>query len=210
MSVPEQATVELVRRAQLGEAEAREELFARYAERVLPIARVRLGARLRGALESTDILQEALLEALRGLERFEMTDESSLIRWLATLVDHRITARASYLGAAKRANASVSLDGETHSGKRLAHEPPATTPSPSAELEARERDGAVQQALAELPELYREIVLLRDYAGASWEEVARELAAPSAAAARMLHARALVKLGAALRARGVAPRGHTS
>src|SRR5262245_59971238 len=110
MSRGETPTIELVRRAQAGERAAGEELFVRYRERVLVIARVRLGAKLRGTLESNDILQEALLEAVRGLERFQMDDESSLIRWLARLVEHRITARASYQTAAKRAGPVVSLD----------------------------------------------------------------------------------------------------
>ena len=48
-----------------------------------------------------------------------------------------------------------------------------------------------------------ELILLRDYAGSSWEEIAAEVDAPSAAAARMMHARALAKLGALLRARGL-------
>lgn len=197
MSASETPTVELVRRAQAGEGAAREELFARYSARVLAMVRARLGQKMRAALESSDILQEALLEALRGLERFQMTDESSLIRWLATLVDHRITARASYLNAAKRAPA-VPLEDETAAGER------ASAPGPATELVGRERDKAVLTALAELPERYRELVLLHDYAGASWEVVAQQTGLASPAAARMMHARALVKLGALLRAHGTA------
>lgn len=200
-------TVELVRRTQAGESEARDELFRRYGPRVLVIARTRLGARLRRQLESDDILQEALLEALRGLERFEMRDESSLIRWLAQLVEHRITARASYHGAAKRSARIASLgEDSTISGAPdsdgPSRDPSALHPGPRTELEQGEESAALQAALAELPERQRELVLLRDYAGVSWEEVAQEVGAPSAAAARMLHARALVRLGALLRARG--------
>lgn len=203
----EAGTVELVARAQGGEGEAREELFRRYGARVLAIARARLGARLRGALESGDILQEALLEALRGLERFEMRDESSLIRWLAQLVEHRITARASYHGAAKRSASVVPIApadeaGGVPAGESRAQEPPSPLAGPRSLLEQRETADAVQGALAELSERQRELVLLRDYAGASWDEVARAVGAPSAAAARMLHARALVRLGALLRERG--------
>jgi RNA polymerase sigma-70 factor (ECF subfamily) len=200
-------TVQLVQRAQGGEGAAREALFARYGERILAIARARLGARLRGVLESGDILQEALLEALRGLERFEMRDESSLIRWLATLVEHRITARAGYHGAAKRSASVVPLDGVPEDGSapgdRSRPEPASPRAGPRTELEGRESAAAVQEALAELPEMQRELVLLRDYAGTSWAEAAEAVGAPSAAAARMMHARALVRLGELLRAKGV-------
>ena len=197
-------TVELVQRAQAGDLLARDALFARYSDRVLAIARVRLGAKLRGALESTDILQEALAEAVRGFERFEMRDESGLIRWLAKLVEHRITAKASYHRAAKRAATVVSLEQDRREGgKTRTLEIKADSPTPSAELARREEQDAVQQALAELPERHRELILLRDYAGSSWDEIAAEVGAPSAAAARMMHARALTKLGALLRARGL-------
>jgi len=195
-------TMELVRRAQAGETEAREALFSRYAGRVLAIVRARLGARLRAHLESGDLMQDALLEALRGLERFEMRDESSLIRWLAQLVEHRITARASYHAAAKRDGPLVPLEGE-RAGEPGTLDLAAREAGPATEIQSRESRQAVQSALAELPERQREIVLLRDYAGASWEEVAEAAGAPSAAAARMLHARALVKLGELLRARGL-------
>lgn len=197
------ATVELVQRAQQGDAAAREALFARYGGRVLAIARARLGPRLRASVESGDILQEALLEALRALERFEMRDESSLIRWLAQLVEHRITARASYHAASKRDGPVVPLDGERPAGQPSALELASLRPGPATELERREDSDSVQSALAELPERQRELVLLRDYAGESWEEIAQAIGAPTAAAARMLHARALVRLGALLRQRGL-------
>jgi len=200
---PDTPTVELVRRAQQGDAAAREALFARYGGRVLAIVRARLGAKLRGALESGDILQEAMLEALRGLERFEMREESSLIRWLAQLVEHRITARASYHGASKRDAPVVPLEGEPSAGGSLASELSARQPGPATELESREASDSVQSALAELPERQRELVLLRDYAGESWDEIAKTIGAPTPAAARMLHARALVRLGALLRQRGL-------
>lgn len=194
-------TLELVARAQRGDGPAREELFARYQERVLAIARARLGARLRLQLESSDILQEALLEATRTLERFEMRDESSLIRWLATLVEHRITARAARIAAAKRAEPSGAPEGA--GTPRPPSEGVSRAPSPSTELGLREREAALQSALLELPERQRELILLRDYASTPWEEVARELGLPSAAAARMMHSRALTRLGALLRARGL-------
>ncbi len=193
-SSEELPTLELVRRVQDGDLVAREALFARYRERVLAIARVRLSAGLRRHFESVDILQEALLEALRGLDRFEMRDESSLIRWLAVLVERRIAARARALRAVKRAQPEVGGDPEVQGRERVGQ-----GPSPSAEAVAHEQSARVQGALAELAERHRELILLRDYAGSSWEAIATELGLASPDAARMLHARALVKLGALLR-----------
>ncbi len=192
-SLSELSTLDLVQRTQAGDRAAREALFARYEGRVLAIARVRLSARLRRRLESQDILQEALLEAVGSLERFEMRDDSSLIRWLAVLVERRVSARAREADALKRGDAVA-----------LAVEPAGGAPEPAEAAGGREERELVQEALAALPERTRELVLLRDYACASWTSIAAELELPSADAARMMHARALVRLGSELRRRGMA------
>ena len=54
-------TLELLRAARDGERAALEALFERYRDRVLEIVRIRLGPRLRQAVESTDLAQEAML-----------------------------------------------------------------------------------------------------------------------------------------------------
>lgn len=189
----DEATTEvLLRSAQAGEKDAREVLFARYRPRVLAIARSRLGHNLRRALDSQDLVQEALVEAARDLERFEWRGESSLIRWMARLLEHRATAQADRIGAQKRdRKREVSLDSTESSGPGR-----ASSSADPLELAARgEMEERVRQALERLPERQREVILLRDYAGCSWEEVADELSLASPDAARMLHVRAVAKLG---------------
>lgn len=194
-------TAELVTLAQKGERDAAEELFSRYAGRVLEISRMRLGPRLRAELESADIGQQALADAFRRLEGFEMRDESSLLRWLARFVENAVHASLRYHGAARRDQAgSVPLSGGEGSRELTIS---SALPTPSVEIGRAEAAEAVREAVAELPERYREVVLLREYAGSPWEEVGRELGGLSPGAARMLHSRALAKLGAALREKGI-------
>lgn len=189
-------TIDLVRRAQSGDARSLDELFARYHERVLSMVRARMGQHLRSSLESRDVAQEALLEALKGLDRFEMRDESSLIRWLATITHHRLSATARDHRRQKRDPAQLAaLDSE----RTLS----ATADTASVELSRSEERNFVDQCLADLPERWRESILLRDYAGSSWEEIARDMQLSSADAARMVHVRARSKLGMLLRARGM-------
>lgn len=192
-TLDELPTIDLVQRTQAGDPAAREALFARYRERVLAIARVRLSARLRATVESGDILQEALLEAVRGIDRFEMRDESSLIRWLAVLVERRLIATARRESTLKRSGHP----------QPLVTDPAGQASEPVDELGKLETTDLVHAALAALPERSRELVLLRDYAGSTWESIAQELDFSSPDAARMMHARALVKLGSELRARGL-------
>ena len=191
------STVDLVRLAQGGEDAAREALFARYSERVLDVVRVRLGPKLRTWLESGDILQETLAEALRSLERLEMQDPSSLIRWLSGIVEHRIQARLRHHGALKRsAEREVELEPAVAAETRR-------VPRPDREAARREERDTVAECLSTLAEHEREVVLLRDYAGCDWATVADQCDLPSPDAARMLHARVLTRLGRLLRERGM-------
>lgn len=187
------STEDLLAAAQAGQREAREELFARYRPRVLAIARSRLGRNLRRALDSQDLVQEALVEAARDLERFEWRGESSLIRWLARLLEHRATAQADRMGAQKRdQKREVSLDGGASPG--LGPGSPSSQ-DPLEQASRGEMEERLRSALDRLQPRQREVILLRDYAGCSWEEVATELELPSPDAARMLHVRAVAKLG---------------
>lgn len=196
-------TVDLVREAQSGRSDARNELFQRYSDRVLGIVRARIGPRLRRNVESGDIAQEALIEALQSLDRFETRGESSLIRWLATIVQNRISARAKYFGAERRSSArEIALDGLGNEHDSSI-DPPARVNTPSLEVRNAEEQGLVEECLHELPENYRELILMRDYAGSSWEEVAESIGGTSPDAARMMHTRARTQLGKLLQARGV-------
>jgi len=196
-------TIDLVREAQSGQSDARNELFKRYSDRVLGIVRARIGPRLRRNVESGDIAQEALIEALQSLDRFETRGESSLIRWLATIVQNRISARAKYFGAERRSSArEIALDGHGNEHESSI-DPPARVNTPSLEVRNAEEQGLVEECLHELPENYRELILMRDYAGSSWEEVAESIGSASPDAARMMHTRARTQLGKLLQSRGV-------
>jgi RNA polymerase sigma-70 factor (ECF subfamily) len=202
-------SVELVHRAQDGNEEALNQLFDRYYERVRRIVRLRLGRKLRSALDSGDILQETFTQAVQAFDGFEMRDEASLIHWLSKLAERQIMAAADYHGAKKRdrsrelrLRAGASQDGTPASGVSFGLAADAT--APLQKLTDNEQVEIVERCIRELPEDYRELIILRDYAGASWESVAEQTGRPSAAAARMMHARALIDLGKLVRDQGLA------
>ena len=110
----------------------------------------------------------------RSFKDFDVRDEASLINWLAKIAERQILATTVHHGAQKRdRNREVPL------------------------LDM------VESCVSELPAKYREVILLHDYAGASWETVALETGSTSPSAARMLHGRALVELGKLLRQKGI-------
>ncbi len=190
-------SLELVRRAQDGEPDALNRLLERYYERVRRIVRVRLGRNLRECVDSGDILQETFIAAVNSFERFEMRDEASLINWLSKLAHHQIIAAADFHNAKKRdhrRNVPLQPAG-SGSSESVLPEAAADEPRPLDALADAEQSERVEEAIRQLPEEYRELVILRNYAGATWETVAAETGRPSAAAARMMHARAIIELG---------------
>lgn len=200
-------SLNLVLRAQQGDQGALNRLCERYYDRVRRIVRLRLGARLRESVDSGDILQETFLAAVRSLDSFEMREEASLVNWLSRLAERQIIAAADYHGAKKRdRRRNVSLTssiGETQSIRTEKSLPDDKSPRPPDATANDEEQRIVEACLEQLPEEYRELILLRNYADASWEAVAEETGRPSAAAARMMHARAMIELGKLVRGGGV-------
>lgn len=193
-------TAELIRSAQGGDTEALNRLIARYYERVRRIVTLRLGPRLRKRLETSDILQETFIAAMRTFDQFEMRDEGAFIHWLSRIAEHQIRDAADYHTAKKRDTArEVSLNFEDSSGDSVGIDPEASGLMPVDALSRAEQDTLVDRCLSELPEQYRELIILRDYEGLSWDDVARETGRPSPDAARMQHATAMVNLAKRVR-----------
>lgn len=192
-------TIDLLQRAQGGNKEALNRLFERYYERVRRIVRLRLGNTLRRRVESGDILQETFIAAIGNFDRFEMRNEASFINWLAKIAEHQVIAAADYHKAKKRnLSQEVPLVTQDESG-RIGVDPAASGLTPVEELDRVEQTMLVEQCIGKLSKTYRELIILRDYAAASWDVVAEETGRPSASAARMMHAQAMIALGKAMR-----------
>ena len=187
-------TIDLVRRAHDGDSQALQSLFGRYYERVRRMVRLRLGAALRHRMDSGDILQETFLEALRTFDRFEMRDQGSFINWLARLAENRIRDAADYHGALKRtAGREVPLSpGDQSTEVDLGLQAGGLLPSESAE--AAEQVQRLEAAIERLSVEDRELILLRNYAGAAWDTVAQLTGRPSPDAARVAHKQVIVRL----------------
>ena len=207
--MPEDPTrsVDLVNLAQSGDQEALNELFDRYYERVRQVVRLRLGKKLRQATESGDILQETFTIASAKFSGFEWRDEASLIQWLSKLAERQIIAAADYHGAKKRDRGrEVRLERQRRANagdSALSITLPGDVTAPLDKADGKEQVEIVESCIHELPEEYRELIILRDYLDAGWETVAKETHRPSPAAARMMHARALMELGKRVKERGL-------
>ena len=152
---------ELIAAARRGSDDAFAELVRQYEKRVYHLA-----LRMSGSREDADeIAQEAFLSAWRGLKFFR--GESSFSTWI-----YRLTTNAAidYLRRERKQGQSVSLDDE-----ETFAEPPARDPGPQGQAERRELRRLLQQGLLSLSAEHRQVLLLRELEGMSYEEIAQAL-----------------------------------
>lgn len=201
-------TMDLVHQAQGGDAEALNRLFARYYERVRRSVRARIGPRLRAHLDTEDILQPAFARAFQNFDRFEMRHEGSLLHWLAEYAERQVHDAADRDSAKKRRAPGAELPLDADAGTTgAAFELPGRATAPLDRAARSERELAVEACLDELPREHRMVIVLRDYDGLEWQEVAARLGKNTDSAARELHRRALLELARLLRRRGIGAEG---
>lgn len=174
------AEKDLLARLRRGEEDAFETLVRENAPRMLAVAR-RL---LPGEEEARDAVQEAFLSAFRALDRFQ--GEARLSTWL-----HRIAVNAALMRLrARRRRPEQSI--EELQPRFLEDGHYQDTPQPWAEgapaqLEREELREQVREAVAALPEAYRDVLWLRDIEERDTAETARLLGLSSAAVKTRLH-----------------------
>lgn len=188
-------TLNLVRQAKSGEPAALNLLLDRYLQRILRIVRLRLGPKLRGRLESMDIVQEVMLRALRGFEQFEARDEAAFLHWISRLVHNEIRDQADFHGAAKRdaAKEVASHNNSEENRSVLSQIPADSVYRPSFQLRLKDDVLRLEAAMDRLNETQRDVIVMRQYEGMSFREIGLEMNL-SEDAARMQFSRALDKL----------------
>lgn len=175
-------TKTLCDQARAGNREAYDRLFGLHADRARLFIRARLGAKLRGKVESGDVLQDAYLAAHQAFDRFEYTDDGAFTRWLCRIIDNRIRDLGDHFGAQKR---------------QLVDVPRSNPTGPFALLDRAEHREKVARAIESLADDHREVLLLRFFEGLSAEETGERMQR-TAGAVRKLTARALTELGTRL------------
>jgi RNA polymerase sigma-70 factor (ECF subfamily) len=164
-------------------------LLQRYHDSLRALACARLGARLQGLVDPSDLVQQTFLEACRDFDQFEGTSEAQWEAWLRCILKHNLAALVEkQVRAGKRdRRRQVSLPHLLPAG------PASPVSSPSSQAQRREATAVVAEQLARLPGPYREVVRLRNLESLPFEEVARRMRR-TPGAVRVLWLRALERL----------------
>ena len=182
MALPaDETTLTLLRQAADGDAEAGNRLFARYAPALQRWARGRLPRWARDVADTHDIVQDALMQTFRNLGSFEYRGDGALHAYLRHAVMNRIREE---IRKRDRHPDRAALD----SGIEDTGTSPLEAAIGSETLERYEA------ALVRLTIDEREAVIARVELGLTHQEIADAMGKPSADAARMAVARAIIRL----------------
>lgn len=176
------STTDLLRRAQLGDAEALNALLGRLQEPLRRWARGRLPAGMRDLRDTEDLVQETLVQTIRNLDEFEAPHEGALMSYVRRAVLNRIRDE----------------------GRRRARVPPQVgidvvevvdpAASPLEAAIGRESLERFEAALMRLRPEDRDMVIARIEFQQSYPQIAAAFGKSGPDAARMAVTRALAKL----------------
>jgi RNA polymerase sigma-70 factor (ECF subfamily) len=143
----------------------------------LKVRHLQRDPRFRRRFDSSDLVQETLLRAHQNLEQFRGQTEAELVKWLEVILGHVVLGQIREATAGKR---DVRLEQSlqallAESSVKLAAFLTADQPSPSGQVERRELLVRVAEALDQLPEDQRDVILLRYVSDTPLAQIAEQL-----------------------------------
>jgi len=187
------ADLELAKKAAKGDESAFEEIVRQNQGFIYNLCLSRTGSRE----DALDVSQETFIKAYRSISGYR--GDSKLSSWLYRICSNCVT---DFLRRRKEQTVPIDPDPEGEGGIDLADSDPSSLPE-----EAAERDylrDAVRQAVSSLPSDMREILILREYKGMSYSEIA-ELCGLEEGTVKSRLNRARQKLKDFLKERNISP-----
>jgi len=175
--------VELVRKAKEGDTKAYDQLTLMYKDVVFSI----VYRMVRNKQEAEDLTQEAFIKAYNSLHSFN--EEYAFSTWL-----FKIATNNCIDFFRKRKLKTYSME-ETirYKDDEIRHEYASPDPNVEHDLVADERSKILREAIEELPEKYRIVIVLRHQKEYSYEQIAEDLDLPlGTVKARIFRAREML------------------
>ena len=162
--LPDEA--ELVRQSAQGNADAFEKLVCHYQDTVYNLVLRMVGHRE----DARDVTQEVFIRAFRNIGGFD--GRSRFITWLHSIaVNHAISERRKQAAAGRDGQFQMSAV----AGEDAPYDPPGASPEPDRRLQAEDARRQIERAIAELPDDYRAVVVLRDIEELDYQSIGETL-----------------------------------
>ena len=164
----EQLDEELVLRVQRGDKSAYDYLVIKYQHRIIQL----VNRYIKDPSEAQDVAQEAFIKAYRALADFR--GEAAFFTWLYRIA---INTAKNYLLSRSRRSANYQVD--IQDAEALENAPQLQgLETPERELLNQEIIDAINASIEELPEDMRTAIVLREFEGMSYEEIAEAMDCP--------------------------------
>jgi len=171
---------ELLKRCAQGDTEEFGRLVTHYQDAIFNLVFRMIGNRE----DARDVTQEVFIKAFRRIRSFE--GRSSFGTWLYSIaVNQSISERRRRSATSRAGQIQMSLlaGKKTESG----YDPPGNGPAPDDKLRADETRQRIEQAIAELADDYRVVVLLRDVDGLDYSSISNVLGCSRGTVKSRLH-----------------------
>ncbi|MEO1529330.1 MAG: sigma-70 family RNA polymerase sigma factor [Planctomycetota bacterium] len=166
---------------------------------MMMLAERQLSGRLKGQLDASDIVQQALLDAWQGRDGFQGTTHVERLAWLRVILTRVIMRRDRELfqtqkrGEGREKLLQAAIDRSSLCLEKLAV---SNEPDPGLAADRAEQSLQLAATLSELPDDYRMVLTFRHLEDLSHAEIAERMER-SVPAVRMLWIRALEALKSA-------------
>ncbi len=158
-----------IERAQAGDLEAFDRLVIRHQQQVFAVSLRMLG----NDEEAKDIAQEVFIRAYRAIGTFR--HDAKFSTWVIAITLNLCRNRRRWWARRRRfIVTSLEAPRDTEEGTRI-QEVADPTPGPAVAMERREKREQLLKTLQMLEEPFRNVVVLRDLQGYSYEEIAQML-----------------------------------
>ncbi len=139
-------------------------------------------------MDTGDLVQSVFREVIRDIGSLRSRDPVGVRNWIRVKAENKVReALRRHLGAGGRRRT-------TRASTEVVEGRVDPTPGIATHLDAEAAAARVRFVLGCLPEAQALVVRLRDFEGLPYGEIARRMGLPTADAARMRHARALIAL----------------
>ena len=158
------------------DAGALDRLLDSYRNYLRLLARTGIDASLQGKADPSDLVQDALLKAPQHFDQFRGATDAELAGWLRQILrplPGRLRPPLPDRRAAAPAASSRWTNCWTARRRRSERILAANGTSPSASAQRRDLGVVLSDALAELSDDHREVIVLHHLEGLDWDEVAQ-------------------------------------
>ncbi|MEM7202189.1 MAG: sigma-70 family RNA polymerase sigma factor [Planctomycetota bacterium] len=152
-----------------------------------------------------DVVQEVFQRVLDELDRFEGDDEDTFVRYLSSMVTHRLLDAVRFHEAQRRDGRRQRQVGTTSFEEAAA----APDPSPAAGAASSEHLKIFREVVSAFPARRALLLEMRLVHGESYAQIAARLGFPTADAARKAFQLARARMAIELRRRGLRPMDDT-